>query len=63
MKKNYGYARVSTRDQNEMRQLIAMREFGVKDGNIFLDKKSGKDYLYEFTGVRNSPLTPVFLGC
>ena len=43
MEQNYGYARVSTRDQNEMRQLIAMREFGLKDKNIFLDKKSGND--------------------
>jgi len=40
----YGYARVSTREQNENRQLVAMREFGVMDGNIFLDKQSGKDF-------------------
>ena len=44
MAQNYGYARVSTREQNEMRQLVAMREFGVMDSNIFLDKKSGKDF-------------------
>ena len=40
----YGYIRVSTREQNEDRQLIAMREFGVDDSNIFLDKQSGKNF-------------------
>ena len=40
----YGYARVSTREQNEDRQRIALRDFGVHDGNIFLDKLSGKDF-------------------
>jgi len=40
----YGYVRVSTREQNEDRQLVAMRDFGVTDGNIFLDKQSGKDF-------------------
>jgi DNA invertase Pin-like site-specific DNA recombinase len=41
----YGYVRVSTREQNEDRQLVAMREFGIKDGNIFVDKHSGKDFV------------------
>jgi len=40
----YGYARVSTREQNENRQLIAMQTFGIEEGNIFLDKQSGKDF-------------------
>ena len=40
----YGYIRVSAKDQNEDRQLIAMREFGVLNEDIFLDKQSGKDY-------------------
>jgi DNA invertase Pin-like site-specific DNA recombinase len=40
----YGYVRVSTREQNESRQLVAMREFGVSEGHIFLDKQSGKDF-------------------
>ena len=40
----YGYARVSTKEQNEQRQLIALREFGVKDSNIFVDKQSDKDF-------------------
>ena len=38
----YGYVRVSTREQNEERQLIAMRDFSVD--RIFTDKQSGKDF-------------------
>lgn len=40
----YGYARVSTKEQNEQRQLIALHEFGVEDKQIFVDKQSGKDF-------------------
>lgn len=40
----YGYARVSTKDQNEDRQLIALREEGVTNKNIYLDKISGKNF-------------------
>ena len=40
----YGYIRVSTREQNEDRQLIAMRELSIPEKNIFLDKQSGKDF-------------------
>lgn len=40
----YGYARVSTREQKELRQIIALKEFGVAEKNIFLDKQSGKDF-------------------
>ena len=40
----YGYVRVSSTDQNEDRQFIALREFGVQERNIYLDKKSGKDF-------------------
>ena len=40
----YGYVRVSTRDQNEARQLLAMKQFGVPDSCIFTDKQSGKDF-------------------
>ena len=40
----YGYIRVSNRDQNEDRQLIALKEIGVVDRNIYLDKQSGKDF-------------------
>ena len=41
---DYGYARVSTREQNEQRQLIALEEFGIPQQNVFLDKQSGKDF-------------------
>jgi len=44
MIQTYGYIRVSTKEQNEDRQLAAMRDFGVQEGNIFLDKLSGKDF-------------------
>ena len=40
----YGYVRVSSQEQNEDRQLIAMAEAGVARGNIFIDKQSGKDF-------------------
>ncbi len=40
----YGYIRVSSRDQNEDRQLIALKEVGVPERNIYLDKQSGKDF-------------------
>ena len=40
----YGYIRVSTREQNEDRQLIALREMAVPEQNIFMDKQSGKDF-------------------
>lgn len=42
--KTYGYIRVSSADQNEIRQLIAMRERNVPEQNIYLDKQSGKDF-------------------
>ena len=42
--KIYGYARVSTREQNEDRQIIALKEMGVPEKNIFLDKLSGKNF-------------------
>lgn len=41
---NYGYARVSTKEQNEERQLVALRQFGVEERCIFVDKQSGKDF-------------------
>ena len=44
MNVTYGYIRVSSRDQNTDRQQIAMREFGIADGNVFTDKQSGKDF-------------------
>lgn len=43
----YGYVRVSTHEQNEARQLIAMRDFGVAEENIIIEKQSGKDFQRE----------------
>lgn len=40
----YGYVRVSTRDQNEARQIAVMEELGIPNENIFIDKQSGKDF-------------------
>ena len=40
----YGYVRVSSRDQNEERQMIALRQLAVAEKNIFMDKQSGKDF-------------------
>src|SRR5574344_1620207 len=42
--KIYGYIRVSTKEQNENRQVIALREVGVSEKNIYMDKQSGKDF-------------------
>ena len=40
----YGYARVSSKDQNLKRQLMALTNFSISKDNIFMDKKSGKDF-------------------
>ena len=40
----YGYIRVSTKEQNEDRQLIALHELNTPEKNIFMDKQSGKDF-------------------
>ena len=44
MGKIYGYVRVSSRDQHEDRQLLAMQEFGVLEADIYSDKLSGKNF-------------------
>ena len=44
MGKVYGYVRVSSTEQNEGRQMLAMERAGVAVGNIFMDKQSGKDF-------------------
>ena len=44
MSKLFGYVRTSTRTQNEDRQLVALRGFGVADSNIHVEKQSGKDF-------------------
>ena len=40
----YGYIRVSSKDQNEARQIIAMIQQGISRKNLFIDKQSGKDF-------------------
>lgn len=40
----YGYVRVSSREQNEDRQVIALKELQVPEENIYIDKQSGKDF-------------------
>ena len=52
MQQVYGYIRVSTRDQNEERQVIAMREFGVPEKNMVIDKQSGKNFGLSQTGEK-----------
>lgn len=42
--RTYGYIRVSTREQNEDRQRIALEEFGIPKRQIFVEKQSGKDF-------------------
>lgn len=44
MSKIYGYVRVSSREQNEERQMISLKEVGVLPENIYMDKQSGKDF-------------------
>lgn len=40
----YGYVRVSSLEQNEDRQMLALKELEVKKNNIYVDKQSGKDF-------------------
>ena len=42
--RTFGYIRVSTREQNEARQVVALHDFGITDEHIFMDKLSGKDF-------------------
>lgn len=44
MGKIYGYVRVSTKEQNEDRQMLALNEMQIPEENIFMDKQSGKDF-------------------
>lgn len=44
MPQNYAYIRVSTKDQNERRQIIALKPYSIKKQNIYIDKQSGKDF-------------------
>ncbi len=42
--KRYGYIRVSSQDQNEARQVVALEELGISKNKIYMDKSSGKDF-------------------
>ena len=42
--KIFGYARVSSKEQNEERQLVAFKEYGIDERDIYIDKQSGKDF-------------------
>jgi DNA invertase Pin-like site-specific DNA recombinase len=44
MGREWGYARISAKDQHEDRQIYALHEFGIQDKQIFTDKQSGKDF-------------------
>lgn len=44
MRSTYAYVRVSSKDQNEDRQILAMEHLKIKDNNIYIDKQSGKDF-------------------
>lgn len=41
---DYGYVRVSTKEQNEQRQVVSLLQFGLEMKNIYMDKQSGKDF-------------------
>lgn len=43
-KKIFGYARVSSKEQNVERQLVAFKEYGIEERDIYIDKQSGKDF-------------------
>jgi DNA invertase Pin-like site-specific DNA recombinase len=50
-----GYVRVSSKDQNEGRQLAALKELGISERDIFIDKQSGKDFdRPEYTTLKRS---------
>ena len=40
----YGYIRVSTREQNEDRQILELKDLSIPEKNLFIDKQSGKDF-------------------
>ncbi|MEG2860482.1 MAG: recombinase family protein, partial [Clostridia bacterium] len=44
MTQTYGYIRVSTKEQNEDRQVIALSEYKIPKRNVYMDKQSGKDF-------------------
>lgn len=52
--KIFGYARVSSKEQNEERQLLAFKELGIAERDIYVDKQSGKDFdRKQYTTLKN----------
>jgi len=57
--KIFGYIRVSSKDQNEARQLKEMLDYGIDERDIFIDKQSGKDFNREkYLQLKNGILRP-----
>ena len=57
MKKIYGYARVSSKEQNLDRQIESLKKYGVEERDIITDKQSGKDFNREgYITLKNSLL-------
>lgn len=54
--KIFGYARVSSKEQNEERQLEAFKEFNIDERDIYIDKQSGKDFNREQYNVLKNAL-------
>lgn len=54
--KVFGYARVSSKEQNEERQLVAFKEYGIDERDIYIDKQSGKDFNREQYNVLKNVL-------
>lgn len=52
----YGYARVSAKEQNGARQLLALAGFGIPPKQIYVDKQSGKDFVREQYARQNKDL-------
>ena len=42
--KIFGYARVSSKEQNEERQIVAFKKYGIDERDIYIDNQSGKDF-------------------
>ncbi len=52
--KIFGYVRVSSKEQNEERQLLAFKELGIAKRDIYVDKQSGKDFdRKQYTTLKN----------
>ena len=52
--KIFGYARVSSKEQNEERQIVAFKEYGINERDIYIDKQSGKDFeRKQYTTLKN----------